>query len=275
MRVRKKDKTNLVKVGIFVFSLTVVLMVIIASIGKETSLFEPKVDIRARVANVSNLKPGSYVELKGIKVGTVSNVSIISDDEVEITLTVLAKELKWIKKDSKVSISNAGLVGDKFVEIYNGTKEAPKFNPHKDILISEDLTGLQQILNKSDSIVSVTEQILLKLDGILAKLENGDTIVQTFQSLNKSAKNMEALTNELKGAQLSSMVKNMNNTSASMERILKRVEHGPGTLNSMIYDDALYDDLKALLGGAQRNKVIKYFIRESIKNSEQRKPEEN
>src|SRR5690606_26190962 len=130
----------------------------------------PKVNIRARVANVSNLKPGSYVELKGIKVGTVSNVSIISDDEVEITLTVLEKELKWIKKDSKVSISNAGLVGDKFVEIYNGTKDAPKFNHEKDILISEDLTGLQQIINKSDSIASVTEKIMVKLDGILTKL---------------------------------------------------------------------------------------------------------
>lgn len=273
MRVRKKDKTNLVKVGIFVVSLTAILMVMIISIGKETSLFEPKADIRARVSNVSNLKPGSYVELKGIKVGTVSNVSIISDDEVEITLTVLEKEIKWIKKDSKVSISNAGLVGDKFVEIYNGTKDSPKFNPEKDILISEDLTGLQQIINKSDSIASVTEKILIKLDGVLEKLGNGDTVVQTFNSLNKSASNLESLTSELKSAQLGTMVTSVNNASASMERILKRVEEGPGTLNSMVYDDGLHDDLKALLGGAQRNKVIKYFIRESIKNSEQRKSE--
>ena len=56
-----------------------------------------------------------------------------------------------------------------------------------------------------------------------------------------------------------------------LDRILGRVENGPGTANSLIYDDVLHDDLKALLGGAQRNKVLKYFIRESIKNSEKKK----
>jgi len=54
MRIRKKDQSNVVKVGIFIAGLTAVLMVMIASIGKENSIFEPKIDIKARVANVSN-----------------------------------------------------------------------------------------------------------------------------------------------------------------------------------------------------------------------------
>jgi phospholipid/cholesterol/gamma-HCH transport system substrate-binding protein len=43
-------------------------------------------------------------------------------------------------------------------------------------------------------------------------------------------------------------------------------------MNSLIYSDDVHEELRALLGGANRNKVIKYFIRESIKNSEQKKP---
>jgi hypothetical protein len=35
----------------------------------------------------------------------------------------------------------------------------------------------------------------------------------------------------------------------------------------LIYDDALHADLRKLLGGAERNTVIKYFIRESIKKA--------
>lgn len=274
MRVRKKDKSNLVKVGAFVAGLTLVLMVIIASIGKETAVFEPKVDIRARVDNVSNLKTGSYVELKGIRIGSVTGVNIISEEEVEVVMTILEKELRWIKKDSRVSISTAGLVGDKFVEIYNGTKEAPTFNPEKDILIAESLTDLKQIVAKGDSIATVTERILLKFDNILAKLGDGSTIIETFNSLNKSAKNLESVTSELKAAQMGKMVTSVNKSSASLERILTRVEKGPGTMNSLIYDESLHDELRALLGGAQRNKVIKYYIRESIKNSEQREAEE-
>lgn len=281
MRVRKKDQNNLIKVGLFVAGLTVVLMIMVTSIGKENSLFDPKTNIRARVPNVSNLKVGSYVELKGIRIGTVTDIQIVSEEEVEIYMKILADELKWIKEDSRVSISTAGLVGDKFVEIYKGTKDSRSFNPEKDILISEDTADLKRIINKGDSIANVTDRILVKLDNILVKIGDGQVIVDTMMSMNKTATNLEKVTSELRDAKMGEMVKNVNmsmasvnKSSASLERILTRVEKGPGTINSLIYDESVHDDLRALLGGAQRNKVIKYFIRESIKKSEERKPVE-
>jgi len=277
MRVRKKDQSNLIKVGLFLSGLTLVLMIMIMSIGKENSVFDKKVDIRARVANVSALKQGSYVELKGIRIGTVTSINIVSDDEVEVVMTILEREVQWIKTDSKISISTAGLVGDKFVEIYNGTKEAAKFNPEKDVLVSEDLTDIKKILTKGDTIADTTAKILSKLDNILVKLGDGKTIVDTVNSLNHATRNLDAITGELKDAKLGQMVANVNSSmvnfnksSASLSRVLDRVEKGPGTVNSLIYDESVHDDLRALLGGAQRNKVIKYFIRESIKNSERK-----
>lgn len=280
MRIRRKDQSNVVKVGIFITGLTAVLMVMIASIGKENSIFEPKIDIKARVANVSNLKPGSYVELKGIRVGAVTAINIVSEEEVEITMTILKKELKWIKENSKVSISTAGLVGDKFVEIYKGTKDARTFKPKKDILLSEDLTDLKKIMTKGDSIATVTDRIMVKLDTILSNLGDGKTVVDTVNNLNQASSNLEKLTSDLHKANMGQMVTNvnasmmsLNKASGSLSKILTRVESGPGTLNSMIYDDGVHDDLRALLGGAQRNKVIKYFIRESIKKAEDRNPQ--
>lgn len=283
MRIRKKDKTNLVKVGLFTAALTFVLMIMIAGIGKETSLFDPKVDIKARVPNVSALKTGSYVELKGIRIGTVTGINIASEEDVEIVMTILQSELKWIKEDSRIAISTAGLVGDKFVEIYKGTKDSPAFNPEKDVLLSEETTDFKKIMNKGDSIAQLTERILNKLDNIMVQMGDGKEIVQTMKSLSRASTNLEVVSAELKDAHLAAMVKNvnmsmasMNKSTASLERILNRVEKGPGTINSLIYDEGLHDDLRALLGGAQRNKVVKYFIRESIKKSEEeRKPKDD
>ncbi len=282
MRMRKKDQGNLVKVGIFVAGLTLILMIMIASIGKENSILEPRINIKARVGNVSNLKPGAYVELKGIKVGSVSGVEIVSEEEVEITMTILKKELKWIKDDSKVAISTAGLVGDKFVEIYTGEKDARPFNPEKDILLPGDTTDLKKIMVKGDSIASVTERILLKFDTILFNLGDGKTIIETVNSLNRASKNLEKITDDLDRANMVQAFSNMNTSMANFDRassslgkILTRVEKGPGTMNSLIYDESVHDDLRALLGGAQRNKVIKYFIRESIKKAEDRKSQED
>lgn len=271
MRTRKKDKQNLVKVGAFISALTLVLMIMVASIGKESSLFAPKATITARVSNVSNLKPGSYVELKGIRVGTVSSIDIISEDEVQILFTILEKELKWIRKDTTVAISNAGLVGDKFLEIKGGTKEGGKFNPETDILYSENAAGFDAMMQKGQNIADVTNSILLKLDNILLNMDNGKSIVSTVESINKASANLEVITRELKDARLGTMVTSVNRSMGSMERIMSRIEKGPGTMNSMIYDDSIHEELRGLLGGAQRNKVIKYFIRESIKNSERKK----
>lgn len=270
MRTRKKDKQNLVKVGAFISALALVLMIMVASIGKESSLFESKVTIKAHVSNVSNLKPGSYVELKGIRVGTVKSIEIVSENEVEILFSILERELKWIRKDTTVSISNAGLVGDKFLEIKGGSKEGGKFKPEKDILYSEDTEGFAAILSKGQSIAAATDRIVLKVDNILTNMEDGKHIVAMINAMNRASMNLEAITRELKEAHLGVMARSVTNSMGSMERIMARVEKGPGTMNSLIYDDALHDELRGLLGGAQRNKVIKYFIRESIKNSEKK-----
>ncbi len=276
---RKKDQTNLIKVGIFISALTVVLMILVVSIGKESSLFEPKVTIRARVPNVSNLKTGSYVELMGIRIGSVEDIQIANEDAVDLTLRILQSQLKWIKADSRVSVSTAGLVGDKYVEVFKGRPETAAFDPEKDLLLAEESIDMKQIMNKGDSIATVTERILLKLDAVLTRLDNGNQLTSTVASLNRTAGNLEAVTTELRMAKLGAMAKevsvgmgNLSKASGSLDRVLSRIEKGPGTANALIYDDAVHDDLRALLGGAQRNKVIKYFIRESIKNSEGKRP---
>lgn len=278
MRFRKKDEKNFIRVGIFLTLMTAVLMIMIISIGKENSFFVPKVTIRAHVTNVKNLKEGSYVELKGIRVGTVNEIEILEEDKVEIRFTMLESGLKWLKKDSKVSVSNAGLVGDKYLEILDGTKDAAAFNPDKDFLFSDAGTDFKQIMNKGESIATITERILLRLDQVLLNMDEGKKMVETMNSIHKSSLNLEKITAELKDAQLGQVMKNMNmsmikleKASGSMEKIMSRIEHGPGTMNSLIYDDGLHEDLRALLGGASRNKVIKYYIRESIKNSERKK----
>ncbi len=282
MRFRKKDEMNFLKVGLFVSGLTLILMILVVSISKENSLFEANVSMKAHVDNVKNLKPGSYVELKGIKVGNVKEIEILAEDKVEIRFTMLESQLKWIKQDSKVSISTAGLVGDKYLEIYDGTPSAASFNPEKDYLFSENQTDMKQLMNKGESIATITERILSRLDQIIHNLDDGKKLVETVNSLSKASSNVEKITAELHDAQLGQTIKNVNLTmarleksSGSIERIMARIEKGPGTMNSLIYDESLHDSLRALLGGASRNKVIKYFIRESIKNSERKKSTED
>ncbi|HLW57387.1 MAG TPA: MlaD family protein [Bacteriovoracaceae bacterium] len=264
MLFRKRDQKQLIKAGAFLSFLTIVLMIMIVSISKENSFFESKTILKARVSNVNNLQPGSYVELRGIKIGSVQNIEIVSDEDVEITMKVLNSQIKWIKKDAKISIATAGLVGDKFLEILPGSKEAPSIDPSKDVLSTEKKEIFNELVDKGGSIASSTEKVLMHLEALVGSQKFEEFLL----SLHKTSQNLEKITTELTKADLSNSIKSLNKTTKRVDKILNRVEEGPGSLHSFIYDDSVHEDLRALLGGAQRNKMIKYFIRQSIKNSE-------
>jgi hypothetical protein len=52
-----------------------------------------KVQLRGRIANVNNLRPDSFMELKGVRIGTVNEINIISEQAVEIRFTVFQDKL--------------------------------------------------------------------------------------------------------------------------------------------------------------------------------------
>ena len=79
---RAKDKTPIIKVGIFLTFLTIVFMIMVISIGKEHAVFESKVNLKAVVDTAATLKPGAFVELRGIRVGVVDNIKIIDFDKI-------------------------------------------------------------------------------------------------------------------------------------------------------------------------------------------------
>lgn len=264
MLYRKEDKKRLLRAGAFLSFLTVILMVMIISIGKENSFFETKIILKARVSNVNNLQTGSYVELRGIKIGTVQNIEIVSDEDVEISMKVLESQIKWIKKDAKISISTAGLVGDKYLEIIPGLKDSEPLDPSKDVLTTQKKEIFNELVDKGGSIANSTEKVLSHFEALLSSKQFEEFIL----SLHKSSQNLEKITAELSQAKIGQTMKSLQASSQRMEKVLNQVEQGPGTLHSLIYDDSLHEDLRALLGGAQRNKMIKYFIRQSIKKSE-------
>mgnify|MGYP003393346572 CR=1 FL=1 len=258
---RAKEKNNFVKVGFFITSLMVVVMVFVVSMGKESALFESKAIVRAQVKNADKLKTGAVVELKGLRIGFVDEVKIISHDTVEIVMSVRGQDVKWIMKDSKVAISNAGLVGDKYLEITAGSAAAGSFNPEKEFRYGEESMDFKAMAAKGTEIANSTERIMSKIDLLLDQVD-AKKIQTAVDGFSKTATHMAPAVEK--------MDKAMGNLTSSLQRldgILARVQSGPGSAHGLIYDDGVHEDLRKLLGGAERNTVIKYFIRESIKKA--------
>jgi phospholipid/cholesterol/gamma-HCH transport system substrate-binding protein len=56
--------------------------------------------------------------------------------------------------------------------------------------------------------------------------------------------------------------------AADLRLVMDRIEKGEGTVGALINDPGVYDDLRALLGRAKRNRVLRGVIRHTIDKNE-------
>ena len=54
----------------------------------------------------------------------------------------------------------------------------------------------------------------------------------------------------------------------SLRATSEALANGEGSLGLLAHDPALYEDLRALVGGAQRNKLLRSYIRQTIEKGE-------
>jgi ABC-type transporter Mla subunit MlaD len=260
------DKKNYLISGLFISILLLVVMVTIFMLNKENPIFSSKVLIKTEVKSAQSLKDGAAVQLRGIKVGSIQDIEFKDLETLVITLGVTEKYREWIKKDSVITFKTQGVLGDKFMEISGGSPDSPVVTDG-DVLITNEGSQIDHIITKSEDLVVAAGSILTKVDKLLANVEE-----KRFERILQNMENLTANTNKvmttLNDKNLGLAIGNMKNASDSMSRMTKRIEEGPGTLHALIYDQGLHEDLRSLVGGANRSKVLKFFIRESIKKND-------
>ena len=86
------------------------------------------------------------------------------------------------------------------------------------------------------------------LEDLLSEVQNGDGFLHTL--IYESVGEKEVVTEALDAA-------------SRLNNILAKVDEGDGTLGLLVNDPTLYDELRELLGGAQRSFVVRSLIRMS------------
>jgi phospholipid/cholesterol/gamma-HCH transport system substrate-binding protein len=209
--------------------------------------------IHTEVNNADGLKMGAAVKLKGIKVGSVKGIQFEDLDRIKITLGIVEKYNSWIRQDSTVSIKTQGVLGDKFIEIEGGSPDTKQITNNAYLSLNTT-SGMKAIIDKGENIMVTANRVLGKLDILLDDMNGEHQFKKTFDGL---AQIFDEKT-----------VGDIKSLSSNMSSLSTRMSQGPGAIHSFVYDKSVYEDIRTLLGGAQRNKVLKYFIRESINKSE-------
>jgi phospholipid/cholesterol/gamma-HCH transport system substrate-binding protein len=95
--------------------------------------------------NISGVKAGADVQIAGVRVGTVKELSL-NEEAVAVAAMQLDRGVK-VPVDSIASVKSQGIIGDKFIQISLGGDEAV-FKDGETITDTESAVDLESLISK-------------------------------------------------------------------------------------------------------------------------------
>lgn len=131
-------------VGLFIIAGIVCLGYLAIKLGKMEVVGERGYEIYGVFSNVGGLKVGSSVEIAGVNVGRVKNITL-ENYQANVILN-LPKGLK-IQEDAIVSVKTKGLIGEKYIEITPGGSEK-LIKPGDRIRETQPAVDMEELISK-------------------------------------------------------------------------------------------------------------------------------
>lgn len=225
----KKEIAQQIKLGAFVLAGVILFLVSVFFIGSENNIFSRTFTVSAVFKNVEGLKPGDNVWLSGVKIGTVSDVRIVSEGQVIVDLSLKENQNKFIQSDAVASIGSDGLVGSKIVVIRPG-KSSNVVN-EEDTLNTVSPTDTQDILNLAKDVGENTRSLTADLSTIARRINEGKGIVGELLNDGTIAQEIRATVLNLRKTGT-----NTARASAELQTLVEQLRSGPGLLPMLVSD---------------------------------------
>ena len=232
-----KEITKNIRLGFFVITGTVLLIMALYFIGSNSNLFSKTFKLYATFSNVNGLKEGNNVRYAGIDVGTIKNIKIINDTTIRVEMSVEADLKKVIRKNSTVSIGTDGLMGNKLINIAPGMSEAALINEGEELtsvasINTEEMLRTLDKTNKNILIISANlrdiTQNITDSRGTLYTVLMDTTIAS---QLRHTLGNIDVVSN------------NILQISADLNDVVSEAKNGKGLLGTLVKDTVMADDL--------------------------------
>ncbi|MBZ0154743.1 MAG: MlaD family protein [Alphaproteobacteria bacterium] len=255
--VKKQLLWSKLKVGIVITVAVLLLLLTVFFAGGIESFFLPKVEIHAEIKDVRGLRKGSPVWISGIEVGAVKDLSLHPEYGTLVTMSIDKKALKYIRKDTNASVMTMGLLGDKYIELSNGSLKEEPLGPgallkgKMQVEIKDIVDASAESLEKVTIFVDQVGRLLDKIEkgeGVVAKLLNDPSVYvslkESTDTLSAMLKNFETSEGTLKMlVEDPSLYRKMMAATSSVEEFSTKLNKGNGTLKQLADDPSLYENL--------------------------------
>jgi phospholipid/cholesterol/gamma-HCH transport system substrate-binding protein len=266
---QKQLKWSQLKVGITVIVAGIILTVLGVLMSGTGGLFTRTILLKSYVFDAQGLREGAPVRLSGVDVGNVKAIRVVPNrplSPVEIVMKVNRKYDFNLRKDSKIMLSTAGVLGETYINIdSSGAKGAPVENG--DVLISGEVPGYEDVMSAANSSLQNMDVLLKRMDRIIAFVESGQGSVgkliydpALYNRVNATVSEFQNLVSEIsegKGSigKLIADDELYNKANATIDKINKMIDDvnaGNGTVGKLLKDETLYKNLNQTIANAKQ-----------------------
>ncbi len=263
------------KVGVFVVIGIVVLAYMSLKVGKLSLKGDDSYLLQVHFDSASGLALDVPVEIAGVEVGRVSNIAL---DNGKALVTLKIRRAVEIKKDAKALIRTRGILGDKYVELIQGSPGAPAMKPGERLVQTVPTTDLDTLMNTLGEVARDIRQLTGSLAGVIGGKEGEsslraiiDNIRDMVQTLNRTVQdNNEDVTRIIANfsdfsarlkeigddntedirvtiANARKVSESLENLLAGISRITEKINRGEGTLGRLVNEEQTLENLNSAL----------------------------
>lgn len=158
----KTQATDSVKLGTFVLSGILILILTLYMIGKNRGMFTDSFELKTHFRAVNGLISGNNIRYAGIEIGAVESVVFLNDTTIEVNMNIQTKMRNIIRRNAVASLGTDGLIGNRVVNIFPGQGDAPLANVG-DVLPSQEEVStdamLQTLSHTNNNIADIAEDL--------------------------------------------------------------------------------------------------------------------
>jgi phospholipid/cholesterol/gamma-HCH transport system substrate-binding protein len=133
-------------VGIFVVIGLICIGYLAIKLGKMEVIGHKHYNITARFQSISGLTTGAYVEMAGVRIGTVDSVSLDSERKVAIVNMKVSRGI-ILSEDVIAAVKTSGLIGDKYIRLSPGSSDV-MLKDGDEIFETESAIDIEDLVSK-------------------------------------------------------------------------------------------------------------------------------
>ena len=198
---------------------------------------------------VVGLQQQSDVRLSGVLIGKVTK---IANEGTGVTVTMEVESDVKIPKQSKVSISSSGVMGEKFIN-FQPKVDNGEYLQNGDYLYGTDEAGMDAMFDGLTKVMNQVEELLQDVHAIIGDETFKKSVVDMSDNMSKASANVNNMTGTFARIATENedlfhdMIQQMNGAVAGMNQAMANVEHMTANIDKFAGDPQTVEELKFTL----------------------------